>query len=358
MIVDSKIGVVTSYPEGTGIYRFAENLFHLGIYSDFLYLKSTNARKNDEIAKTYKTIKPSFPLAKVCYPSSYIFKTSWLKSLKEYDYIHMVSPDFFHLSKFRNSIVGTIHDLYVLDPQNKYSYGELYRIFQKMDLNYCRNLLGVTTISHTTDDLLKKFYPNVKTKVIHHWTPDYFVKLDKKGCRNKFLFPKNKFILLNVSYKSFNKNMNFLSQLMDSLSDEFLLIHLGDSEISCVKQERVLNITRHLDDLTLVQLYNSADIYLAPSTSEGFNRPVIEALNCGVPVLASDIDIFREVLRFSPYLVPLDISDWRDAILSLTDHRELKAAAEWYTSNIGNYYREARGKEEFYQYFVDLGIKI
>ena len=60
----------------------------------------------------------------------------------------------------------------------------------------------------------------------------------------------------------------------------------------------------------------------------------------------------------SPYLIPLSLTSWRDAIYSLSDRRELMNAIDWYTNKIGDYYRESRGKEEFYQFFVDLGIKI
>lgn len=45
----------------------------------------------------------------------------------------------------------------------------------------------------------------------------------------------------------------------------------------------------------LASVYRNAALALFPSESEGFGLPVIEAAACGVPVVASDLEIFREV---------------------------------------------------------------
>ena len=353
-----KIALVTSYPEGTGIFRFVENAFNLGYYSNLIYFKSINYELERAGKTNLEIIQPKFLPPKLSYVLSFKFPSIWSKKIDDFDYVHFASPDFFHLSKWKKTVIGTIHDLYVLEDTTKISYSHLYRIFQKMDLNYCYDLLGITTVSKYTNELLNKFYPNVKSRVIHHWTPEYFVRMDKENCRRKLSLPHSKFIMLNVSSGSQNKNLHFLGKIVDSLNDDFLLVHLGGDTVESMHSSRVLNINQHVDDKTLVELYNAADLYVAPSSAEGFNYPITEALNCGVPVLATDIPIFREVLMDSPYLVPLSLTSWRDAIYSLSDRRELMNAIDWYTNKIGDYYRESRGKEEFYQFFTDLGIKI
>ncbi|WP_257455081.1 glycosyltransferase family 4 protein [Archangium lipolyticum] len=50
-----------------------------------------------------------------------------------------------------------------------------------------------------------------------------------------------------------------------------------------------------LDRATLAGLYRKAKAVLVTSESEGFGLPVIEALACGTPVVASDIPVLREV---------------------------------------------------------------
>ena len=42
-------------------------------------------------------------------------------------------------------------------------------------------------------------------------------------------------------------------------------------------------------------LYKNARIYVFPSIDEGFGIPILEALSFSVPVICSDIDVFKEV---------------------------------------------------------------
>jgi glycosyltransferase involved in cell wall biosynthesis len=55
---------------------------------------------------------------------------------------------------------------------------------------------------------------------------------------------------------------------------------------------------------------------LFPSFVEGFGMPLIEALTLGLPVIASDLPVFREIAGEIPdYLDPLDGAGWRAAVL-------------------------------------------
>jgi glycosyltransferase involved in cell wall biosynthesis len=42
-------------------------------------------------------------------------------------------------------------------------------------------------------------------------------------------------------------------------------------------------------------LYKNARIYVFPSLDEGFGIPILEALSFSIPVICSDIDVFKEV---------------------------------------------------------------
>ena len=45
----------------------------------------------------------------------------------------------------------------------------------------------------------------------------------------------------------------------------------------------------------LHQVYRSCDIYVTPAYTETFAHPVVEAMACGLPVVASDIAVHREI---------------------------------------------------------------
>jgi glycosyltransferase involved in cell wall biosynthesis len=69
-------------------------------------------------------------------------------------------------------------------------------------------------------------------------------------------------------------------------------------------EERVLQHPEHdhhlfwlqaVSDAMLEQIYTSASALLAASEAEGFGLPLVEAAQCGLPIIARDIPVFREV---------------------------------------------------------------
>ena len=56
----------------------------------------------------------------------------------------------------------------------------------------------------------------------------------------------------------------------------------------------------------LITLYQAAGALLQPSMAEGFGLPVVEAMACGCPVIASDIPTLREVIGDAGVLVPVN----------------------------------------------------
>jgi glycosyltransferase involved in cell wall biosynthesis len=94
-----------------------------------------------------------------------------------------------------------------------------------------------------------------------------------------------------------------------------------------------------LSRAALSALYRRAELVLLTSEREGFGLPLLEALAAGAPVVASDIEPFREVAADAVTYCPVgDVDSWSKAVLSLLEHPELrpsrarrKAVAERYT---------------------------
>lgn len=74
-----------------------------------------------------------------------------------------------------------------------------------------------------------------------------------------------------------------------------------------------------LDDRSLANVFSGARALLFPSFAEGYGIPLVESLAAGVPVIASDLPVFREIGQGVPELLPaLDKEAWRDAILDFS----------------------------------------
>ena len=72
----------------------------------------------------------------------------------------------------------------------------------------------------------------------------------------------------------------------------------------------------HLDETRLASLMAAARAVAFPSRYEGFGLPVLEAMQCGTPVIAADTAALPEVLQGGGTLVdPHDLDGWVDALL-------------------------------------------
>jgi len=68
-------------------------------------------------------------------------------------------------------------------------------------------------------------------------------------------------------------------------------------------------------DAQVAHYLQHACALLFPSFVEGYGMPLAEALGVGLPVIASDLDVFREIAGAIPdYLSPLDGLGWQAAI--------------------------------------------
>lgn len=77
-----------------------------------------------------------------------------------------------------------------------------------------------------------------------------------------------------------------------------------------------------LPDAAAVALLQGARGFLAPSLAEGFGISVVEAACMGLPILATDLAVTREILGDYPtYLPPDDLAAWLSAIRTFPHHR-------------------------------------
>jgi glycosyltransferase involved in cell wall biosynthesis len=77
---------------------------------------------------------------------------------------------------------------------------------------------------------------------------------------------------------------------------------------------------------SLPDAYRSADIFVFPSYTESFGHPLVEAMACGLPVVAADVPVNRELCcEAAVYFSPFDVAACADAIETVACDPSLRA---------------------------------
>lgn len=170
---------------------------------------------------------------------------------------------------------------------------------------------------------------NKRTEVIHYgFSPHNFFPRNsaKPEAADKIerWRDENYKILLNVSHYAVHKNfetlIEALPELLASGQKVKLVCTLSDRSrkdgsipennslyVRCydslMARQRELGLsdtvihTGHFDHDQLHYLYERADAFIFPSFTESFGHPLVEAMSCGLPVVAADTAVNRESVR-------------------------------------------------------------
>lgn len=107
--------------------------------------------------------------------------------------------------------------------------------------------------------------------------------------------------------KNLNRLISVYSQLPKDLSEQYQLVMAGkipEQNIQALRKHAKLCgtspgklvFTGRLSDRDLCHLYNLCYVYVFPSLHEGFGLPVLEAMSCGAPVIASNTSSLPEIV--------------------------------------------------------------
>jgi len=134
--------------------------------------------------------------------------------------------------------------------------------------------------------------------------------------------------VLQVGARRPHKNVAALVRVLPHLPEDYHLILVGTvddrfpDQVPAVAEElgvthRIWHLPR-VSESELQSLYAGASVFAYPSLIEGLGLPLLEAMAAGLPVVASDIPVFREIAEDAAVLVPPgDPRAWAEAILRL-----------------------------------------
>ena len=222
----------------------------------------------------------------------------------------IICPDYvLPFFNFNIKQICVFHDAFFWDYPENYSkyWGYYFRYVIKTCL---KDDTTIVTTSKTSKINLSKFFSNDIKYVYQSYKPN---KFNDKFKLSKFKIEKHKYIL---HVGSFDKRKNILTLveafkkfIIKERKSNIKLVLVGKQNvngnskvskdiINFINKSNLENdvfLTDHLPDSDVIGLYSNALFFVFPSSDEGFGIPVLECFSNDLPVICSDIPIFREI---------------------------------------------------------------
>ncbi len=226
------------------------------------------------------------------------FKLSKIFKNKKIDIVHLrnwpTMVEGFIASKIAgiHKIIYSEHGRHFEEIENKQ---QIIYFIKKFIFNSVNVLL---TISHEVAKEIHALYPlkrEVKV-IINGVDHKRFKKMSQKMLRKEYGFSNDDILLGTVGRLASGKN---LSALIDSFykhhSKREKLLIIGDGPKRCLLERKVAEL--NIGDRVLLmgnrsdipQLLNCLNILILPSLSEGLSNVILEAMSCGLPIIAFDV---------------------------------------------------------------------
>ena len=331
----------------TGVGKYAKDLYILLAPESKIVQFIFNDRYLDNFyKKPYRGFKSTV--------LNYMFSNIAFKS--GIDFINN-NPDIVHITSqtmkpiFNNKkMVVTIHDIIPFNRNLAYN-----QIMEKLKDAYMRSYVRkyltydniITVSNHVKNQITTQFNINEdKISVISPYITDNFFPMHNKDALRKELgLPVNKKLILSVSSDAPRKNLPMVKSVMEKLGNSYQLVRVGSQVGNSITFNNV-------EDEKINKIYNACDVLLFPTLEEGFGYPVVEAFKTGLPVLASDIDIIKEVSNGSALLVnPMNIHEVTDGVYSILEKKDYYIARGYERAT---YYSPENIKKKLLYYYENI----
>lgn len=235
--------------------------------------------------------------------------------------------------------IVTVHDLAYFKPEYD-AYPLKDRLYMRfMIKNSCKRADKIISISkNTKEDIVKiiKIHPK-KISVVYEAADDKYKvitnrkKLEKTG--KKYALP-NRFVLFFKGSSPRKNSLRLISAFnlaCKEVEDIWLVVcgrhKCSREETELIKENSRIKKIGFVDEEDMAGLYNLAELLVYPSLYEGFGLPILEAQECGCPVVCSDKSSLPEVGgRGVQYIDPYDVEGMAKGMLKvLNDARHRRA---------------------------------
>jgi len=180
-----------------------------------------------------------------------------------------------------------------------------------------------------------KLAPTAKTVIL----PVKGINLEQFNTTYKsHLEGKNEVKILYVGRLHKIKGLDYLIKAFAVVNEKhpktkLIIVGKGDKKEDLVRLAREkkcfkdINFVGEIEHNHLVEYYQKADVFVLPSFSEGLSNVIMEAMACGLPVIATDVGGNPELVKQGKggFLVhPKNFTDLSNAISELIEKPELR----------------------------------
>jgi glycosyltransferase involved in cell wall biosynthesis len=201
--------------------------------------------------------------------------------------------------------------------------------YQKYSLRKADNIVSIS--NYTKEETVKLF------KIKKEKIKTIYIGFNKvcNLTEKKIDLPENYFLFVGVHKKRKNLlNMIKAFKIYQTNHKDHYFVIAGNDNTEYasllkefVSKEKISNVIflGRVDDNELSYLYKKAFAFLFPTIIEGFGMPVLEAMNCGVPVIVSDRGATSEIGGDAALKVdPDEPEDIAEKMALLTDNKQLR----------------------------------
>jgi glycosyltransferase involved in cell wall biosynthesis len=252
--------------------------------------------------------------------------------------VHCTTESYVPTAKCR--LVVTLHDAAVFDGGHEPGLATLKQQLKWRILydRLARAADVLHTVSHFSAERLGSIFPSIRSRlrvIYNAVSPLFFEPPDGEG--EKYLrrseLQGRRFILLPGGLH-YRKNAALVLRAWPALRrriPDLKLVVVGHNDPEYVKQAKRMAdsmfLTGFVGDGELRALYHGAQAVWVPSRYEGFGIPVLEAMACGAPVVASNATAIPEVSGGAAVLVsPDSVDDNVDALAAVLEDGRLREA--------------------------------
>jgi glycosyltransferase involved in cell wall biosynthesis len=274
----------------------------------------------------------------------------WLRGrTQDFELFHVVDHSYsqlIHVLPCERTVV-TCHDLdtfrCLLDPEHE-DRPRWFRAMVRKILDGFRQAAHVITVSQSTCDQLLRhglFAPEHVSVIPNGVHPSCSASPNSRAdALAAELIPDlgNRVWLLSVGNTLPRKRLDVLLRVFASLHGELpeaRLLRVGgftSAQIELIQELQLGDAVVKLPFLerdVLAAVYRRGTLLLHTAEAEGFGLPVIEAMACGCPVVASDLAVLREVGGPAASYCPVaDIAAWHQTLMPLLNER-LQLPGSW-----------------------------